>query len=70
MDTLFVGGVVAADTAADTLVERNLVDDSYGLPAFESDGDRVSGPTPPPRPSSRAAPTSDHGRHARRGQPR
>jgi hypothetical protein len=41
MEGDFGGGVFVADSARDTLVERNQVDNSYGLPAFESDGDRT-----------------------------
>jgi hypothetical protein len=41
MDFNFSGGVFVSDMAADTLVERNLVDNSFGLPAIESDGDRT-----------------------------
>jgi parallel beta-helix repeat protein len=41
MDFNFSGGVFVGDAASDTLVERNLVDNSFGLPAIESDGDRT-----------------------------
>jgi hypothetical protein len=41
MDNNFSGGVFVGDSAMDTLVERNHVDNSFGLPAFESDGERT-----------------------------
>jgi parallel beta-helix repeat protein len=41
MDFNFSGGVFVGDAARDTLVERNLVDNSFGLPAIESDGVRT-----------------------------
>jgi large repetitive protein len=37
----FGGGVFVGEAARDTLVERNQLDDSFGLPAIESDGDRT-----------------------------